>query len=352
MSKTFRRSALSPGVSRSNSRVPRPRRCSAWATEAFRGLSRLLPLPWAKRTIPRAPAGTCRSPSSSATPVGMTTSRSRRSRKAGSGGRLRFSRSNAATSSSDVCSKSRYQIPTATKWAGVTRLTTWSASLRSSLTVWEGATGTATMTRRAPRARAMRTAARAVAPVANPSSTMTTVRPSTAIGGLSSRYRLMRRTSSSRSLRLHLGDVPLGQPDTTHQIVVEEADTLLTDGPEAQLGLEGKAEFSHHDDIERRPQGAGHLGGHGYAAPREGQYHRVFVFERREQFGQMPTGISSIGEDHVSSSVHVSCRVHASCRVAGAGHVRARWGTSRTARPGPTLGSVRGARGRGCGPCG
>ncbi|MBM3862819.1 MAG: hypothetical protein FJ385_02540 [Verrucomicrobia bacterium] len=49
--------AASRGVSRSNSTVANPLRCNSSATRRLRGLSRPLPLPWAKTTTPRAPDG-------------------------------------------------------------------------------------------------------------------------------------------------------------------------------------------------------------------------------------------------------------------------------------------------------
>src|SRR5271166_877535 len=50
MLNTFRRSASSAGVRRSNNSVAMPRLFSASATALFPGLSRLEPLPWAKTT--------------------------------------------------------------------------------------------------------------------------------------------------------------------------------------------------------------------------------------------------------------------------------------------------------------
>src|SRR5579883_2272187 len=63
----------SEAVSRSISSVPRPRSRSAPATYRLRGLKRLLPLPCAKSTMPRAPGGTARSPSSTTPPAGTRT---------------------------------------------------------------------------------------------------------------------------------------------------------------------------------------------------------------------------------------------------------------------------------------
>ena len=58
--------AASWSVRRSNRSVATPACCKASATKALRGLRRLLPLPWAKSTIPRAgPAGSPSNPSPS-----------------------------------------------------------------------------------------------------------------------------------------------------------------------------------------------------------------------------------------------------------------------------------------------
>src|SRR4051794_2801378 len=69
MSNTLRRSAASPGVSRSNSRVPSPARPSSRATRLLRGLSRPLPLPCANSTRPRPGAGVTSTPSSPTGPI-------------------------------------------------------------------------------------------------------------------------------------------------------------------------------------------------------------------------------------------------------------------------------------------
>ena len=66
---------------------------------------------------------------------------------------------------------------------GVSRATTSSATPLSARTVWGGATGTARMMRCAPRRRSTWMAARALVPVASPSSTTMTVRPATGTAG-------------------------------------------------------------------------------------------------------------------------------------------------------------------------
>src|SRR5438105_594342 len=65
--------ASSCDVRRSTSNVAKRARLSISATWRLRGLKRLLPLPCAKRTTPRASAGVLRSPSSSTSPTAIRT---------------------------------------------------------------------------------------------------------------------------------------------------------------------------------------------------------------------------------------------------------------------------------------
>src|SRR5919198_642268 len=100
------------------------------------------------------------------------------------------------TSASVVWSNERYHSPTARKGDGVASTTTSSASVRSRSSDCGGATGTARTTRSAPRARAHRSAATDVPPVATPSSTTIATRPRTSTGGRSCRYTRSRRAIS------------------------------------------------------------------------------------------------------------------------------------------------------------
>ena len=121
----------------------------------FRGLSRLLPLPWAKSTIPWASAGTCRSPSNSTPPMGMVTSRSSVPSRGGIGG-LTVA---LAEQRGDLVVRCLLEIAVPEADGHEVRGRHQAHHLVglacSSLTVSEGATGTARMMRRAPLARAM-----------------------------------------------------------------------------------------------------------------------------------------------------------------------------------------------------
>ncbi len=109
--------------------------------------------------------------------------------------------SSETTSLSLVWEKSWYHSPIARKCPGVSRQITSSASAASAVHADGGATGTASTTRAAPCARATWQAARAVEPVAMPSSMMTAVRPASGVRGRSPRKRRARRSSSARSRR-------------------------------------------------------------------------------------------------------------------------------------------------------
>ena len=113
----------------------------------------------------------------------------------------RAARSSATTSSSEVCAKSSYHSPIARNRPGISRQITSSASPRMPTSAPGGATGTASSTLAAPIARATWHAARAVEPVAMPSSTMTAIRPASGSCAAPPRNRWARRWSSARSRR-------------------------------------------------------------------------------------------------------------------------------------------------------
>src|ERR1019366_10056402 len=92
-----------------------------------------------------------------------------------------------ATSSSPSCPKSSYHSLRPKNLAGVSTHTTSSATSRSASSESGGPTGTARTTRAAPRRRMTSMAARAVNPVASPSSTTIAVRPRTDTGARSPR---------------------------------------------------------------------------------------------------------------------------------------------------------------------
>ena len=69
----------SSAVSRSTKSVPKPCALIRCATKRFRGLCRLLPLPWAKITSPVVPTGSARSPDSTAPGKTIRTARIMRS---------------------------------------------------------------------------------------------------------------------------------------------------------------------------------------------------------------------------------------------------------------------------------
>src|SRR6185503_9224979 len=105
----------------------------------------------------------------------------------------------STTSASLVGEKSSYERLTARKSGGISRQTTSSAISRKRATLSGAPTGTATTIRAGCSLRTAESAARSVAPVARPSSTRITVRPSIGSAARPCRYARSRRSSSRSS---------------------------------------------------------------------------------------------------------------------------------------------------------
>ena len=148
----------------------------------LRGLLRLLPVPCANTTTPRTRSGTVSRPGSGTVPARTITSRSV-GVPSSAPCPLSARRSKSTTSASAVCAKSRYHWPMARNGSGTSAQTTSSTTLASASSEACGASGTASTTRAAPCARATWQAARAVEPVAIPSSTTIAVRPASGTRG-------------------------------------------------------------------------------------------------------------------------------------------------------------------------
>ena len=156
------------------------------------------------------------------------------------------------TSSSVVWLKSRYHSPTERYQRGELTHTNSSASPRRSLVHRSGATGTASTSRAAPRARTIRQAARADDPVAIPSSTITAVRPSTGDRrGVAPELTCPPRQFGALAL-LDRGDLIGRRAYGLHDALVEEPDATLADRTHRQLGLGRCAELADDDHVERR----------------------------------------------------------------------------------------------------
>ena len=184
MSNTLARSSSSSAVSRSNSSVPSPASFSTPATYRLRGLCRLLPLPWAKTTMPR---GALRHGQVPGEPHGPPRG-ARRPRRGPADPQPAAGPPPAAPDgragsrqASDLLVGGLGEVGVALADGEEPRrgldadhlVGVRADPVRHS----GGATGTASTTRAAPCARATWQAARAVDPVAMPSSTTTTTRP-------------------------------------------------------------------------------------------------------------------------------------------------------------------------------
>ena len=197
MSKTLARSSSSSVVRRSKSSVAKPASLSASATWRLRGLSRLEPLPWAKITRPAAGSGSRRSPArrrpgaSSISTGALGGRRVRRGRGSAAAAQLCRARGPPPTARSPPrrrpvrsrrrtgrCRRSRGagrgRRPRRSRRRGAPRCPVERPARRGPPCA-------------APRAFSACPAATAVPPVAIPSSTRITVRPSTGSGSRSPR---------------------------------------------------------------------------------------------------------------------------------------------------------------------
>ena len=212
-------------------------------------------------------------------------------------GRLPSRASSAATSTSLTWSKSRYQSPTERKCSGVRSTTTSSAASRSSSPQPVGPTGAAKTTRAAPRERAALQAARAVEPVATPSSTTTTVRPASGSGGRSPRQRPRQACDLCGSGLL--GDVVRLRRDAgpARHVLLDDAGPLLADGAHGQLGPVRHAHLADDHHVQRRVQGLGDPRGDRHATAGESQHDRVVEGHGPQALAQSPPGLVPVGED-------------------------------------------------------
>jgi hypothetical protein len=150
------------------------------------------------------------------------------------------------------------------------------------------ATGTARTIRDAPRARATRQATLAVAPVATPSSTTSAVRPAA------------EPTHSGFELGpfAAFDGGELGRRDPPHpdDIVVDDLGPLLADRPHRDLRPERQAELAHDEDVQRRPDRTGDLGGDRYSTAGQAEHDGIADGERGDHGGELPAGIAAVGE--------------------------------------------------------
>lgn len=91
------------------------------------------------------------------------------------------------------------------------------------------------------------------------------------------------------------------------QSVVHDADVAFGDSPDGELRLPWEADLADDDDVERRTEAVGDLGGNGNATSRERDDNRPKSGVHRQPPAQLPTRITPILE-HVHSSCGVDSR--------------------------------------------
>ena len=136
-------------------------------------------------------------------------------------------------------------------------------------------TGTATITPTGRSRRTASTAARMVEPVATPSSTKMTVRPSTRTSALSPRYLRSRRSSSVCSARV---TASIAEAEGLEQVRTSSFITRtppVRDGAHCKLWLAGEPELPHDKHVHRRRKGAGDFVGHRNSASGKRQHDQI-----------------------------------------------------------------------------
>ena len=81
-----------------------------------------------------------------------------------------------------------------------------------------------------------------------------------------------------------------------HDLLVEHAHVALGDRADAVLRVAGRADLSHHQHVERRPERLRDLVGDRHAAARQAEHDRVLDGERAQALGQLPSGGVPVGE--------------------------------------------------------
>ncbi len=155
--------------------------------------------------------------------------------------------------------------------------------------------GAASTTLAAPCARATRQAARAVDPVANPSSTISTTRPCNGTLRPSAAVALDPALQLGPLGGLHLRDVGVADQDMLQDVLVEDAHPALPDGAERQLGLGGHAELAHDEYVQRRAERLGDLVGDRHPAARQAEDHHVLPAVVQQPLGQPAARVGAVG---------------------------------------------------------
>ncbi len=81
------------------------------------------------------------------------------------------------------------------------------------------------------------------------------------------------------------------------RVRVEHAHAPFGDGADAELGIAGRADLAHEQDVERGPERSRDLVAHRDAAARKGQHHRVLGGERPQRVGERRAGLAAVAED-------------------------------------------------------
>ena len=92
-------------------------------------------------------------------------------------------------------------------------------------------------------------------------------------------------------------------PGPSHDVLGHDANTVFSDGPHGELGLDRHAELADHDDIQRSSQGPRHLRGHDHTPAWQPEDDDVRLAQIGQELGEAPPRIGSINERHFANSI-------------------------------------------------
>jgi hypothetical protein len=107
-----------------------------------------------------------------------------------------------------------------------------------------------------------------------------------------------------------LVEVGPGEPQSRHGRLVEQGDGVLTDRTDAVLGVPGRTDLAHEDDVERRVETLRHLVGDRHPAAGQREHERIVVREAVQLLREPATGVAAILVGHTVMMARADEPVH------------------------------------------
>src|SRR6202022_2066550 len=96
----------------------------------------------------------------------------------------------------------------------------------------------------------------------------------------------------------------LGHAQHAGRARVQHAAAVLGHGADGELGVAGRADLAHGEDLDRRVQRAGHLDAHRHAPARKRHYHRLLLGEGHELRSELAARVAPVKELHTAIILH------------------------------------------------